>query len=118
MIETLSIQLENNRYGIRIKAITALLESHTPVRTSTINMNLLIGLFLLFLSGTSARVNLINGSEIELHGDYLRDEFLLSASRIPNVPNLSVCERQLLYISKNWKKPNVFPCKYSFIPNT
>lgn len=54
-----------------------------------------------------------NRSFIDLKGDFLRDEFLSGSSRIPSLPNLNLCNRQLLYISKNWKKLNVFPCKFS-----
>lgn len=77
-------------------------------------MNRLIGLLLLVWSKSSTEVYSfsLNESYVELENDYFKDEFLLIASRIPDLPGLSTCDLQLLYISKNWNNLNIFPCKY------
>ncbi|KAL5284197.1 hypothetical protein ACFFRR_006461 [Megaselia abdita] len=72
-------------------------------------MNPLIGLLILFLSGSLIGVDSFNESAPYFHNDFFKEEFLLSASRIPDIPGLSTCDRQLLYLFKNWKKLNVFP---------
>lgn len=56
-----------------------------------------------------------NQSIIEINSDYFRDTFLENVVKLPNILKLNACQRQMLYISKNWKKRNIFPCKFNIL---
>lgn len=63
---------------------------------------------LLAISGAVAQ-RLVNVSD--LNADYIQNLFVKRTSRIPDdlIPN--ACQVQLLYMSKNWRKSNIFPSK-------
>ncbi|KAL5284199.1 hypothetical protein ACFFRR_006463, partial [Megaselia abdita] len=73
----------------------------------TENMTMII--LLIILSLHSLEASFLNESALQLQSDYFRNEFLQSASKIPNISKLGKCNRQLLYIFKNQHKLNVFP---------
>lgn len=62
--------------------------------------------------GFSGAVCSLNISVSDLSANYLKDVFLEKASKIPDIPVPNACQRQLLFLSKNWKKLNIFPSEF------
>lgn len=64
---------------------------------------------LLFFCGVFLEVTSLNESVLELDSDYFKEEFLKTASSLSSIGE---CNKQLLYITKNWRKRDIFPSKY------
>lgn len=47
----------------------------------------------------------------DLNSDYIQNILIKSTSNISNIDIPNACQTQLLYMSQNWKRLNIFPSK-------